>query len=301
MLVSAHLKDRLEGLPDQPGVYLLKDTSGRIIYVGKATSLRSRVQSHFSPSASKPHMAAQVADIEYILTDTDQNANKLERSLIQRHHPKFNVGWRERIKAERADEILEAAARVFARRGFQRATIKEIAAAAEVAEGTIYNYFQSKRDLLMGILERLIAESLSQVLEYDLQDIKSEPVSLVRAILRSRLELISRNRELMHAIFTEVYQDSQLRQQFFREIILPFVSRFEALLVEGSQAGLCRPLNPVGITRAMMGLFLVFHFLVLTGVDEQLAAIPTEELAGQWAELFLYGLLDKPAPQEAEG
>lgn len=287
MLVSVHLKERLESLPDKPGVYLLKDTSGRIIYIGRAASLRSH-----AGSAINSQMATQVADVEYVITDTDTDAHKLEQSLIQRHHPKFNLGWKERIKAERADEILEAAARAFAQKGYERATIKEIAAAAEVAEGTIYNYFQSKRDILISILERLITESMRQVLEYAPKDMESDPKNFLRTILRERLELIRRNRELIHAIFTEVHQDSHLRQQFFRGIILPLVSHFERLLEAYSRAGTCRPLNPVAVTRAIMGLFLVFHFLVLTGVDEQLAAIPPEELADDWAELFLYGLLN---------
>ncbi|MGQ9625303.1 MAG: TetR family transcriptional regulator [Anaerolineae bacterium] len=287
MLVSAHLKERLESLPDKPGVYLLKDTSGRIIYIGRAASLRSHME-----SAINPQMAAQVADVEYVLTDTDTDAHKLEQSLIQCHHPKFNLGWKERIKAERADEILEAAARAFAQKGYERATIKEIAAAAEVAEGTIYNYFQSKRDILISILERLITESMRQVLEYAPEDMESDPKNFLRTILRDRLELISRNQELMRAIFTEFHQDSNLRQQFFREIILPLVSRFEMLLEMYSRAEACRPLNPVAVTRAIMGLFLVFHLLVSTGVDEQLASIPPEELADEWAELFLHGLLN---------
>lgn len=287
MSVSAHLKKRLESLPDQPGVYLLKDSSGRIIYVSRASSLRSQLQSSLNS-----RLAAQTADIEYVVTDTDTEAYKLEQSLIQRHHPKFNLGWKERMKAERADEILEAAARVFAQKGYERATIREIAAAAEVAEGTIYNYFQSKREILISILERLITESLKQVLEYAPKEMESDPKKFLHTILRDRLELISRNQELMRAIFTEIHQDSHLRQKFFREIILPLVFRFETLLETYSQAGACRPLNPVAVTRAIMGLFLVFHFLALTGVDEQLAAIPLDKLAEEWAELFLYGLLE---------
>src|SRR5512147_1631665 len=66
-----------------------------------------------------------------------------------------SITRRERQAAQRVEHILDAAARLFAEHGFHRTTTKDIAQAADVSEGTLYNYFENKNDLLFSILERL--------------------------------------------------------------------------------------------------------------------------------------------------
>ncbi len=199
-----------------------------------------------------------------------------------------------RVEARKA-RILEAAAHVFARKGYGQATTREIAEEADVSEGSIFYHFGSKRDLLLNIMDQLIVDATMR--EMLAQTDMSDPrVSLVD-ILRNRLEIAERNRELMQAIFTEVHHNAELRRQFFKEIALPLISHFETLIMAHSQAGVFRPLNPTIVTRAILSVFLVFNLLVLTGVDEKLAAIPRHELAEGWADLFLYGLLSR---QEGE-
>jgi len=89
------LKEKLETVPAQPGVYLFKDRDGTVVYVGKARSLRDRVRSYFQ--AARPvevwrgDMAAQIADLDLVVTDTDMEALALENNLIKRHRPRYNV------------------------------------------------------------------------------------------------------------------------------------------------------------------------------------------------------------------
>jgi len=89
------LEDKIAQLPVSPGVYLMRDSSGTIIYVGKARSLRQRVRSYFSASGdSRWHvrfLVARIADIEVILTDTEKEALLLENTLIKQHHPRYNL------------------------------------------------------------------------------------------------------------------------------------------------------------------------------------------------------------------
>lgn len=193
-----------------------------------------------------------------------------------------------RVEARKA-RILEAAAHVFARKGYGQATTKEIAEEADVSEGSIFYHFESKRDLLLNIMDQLIVDATMK--EMLAQRDLSDPRAFLVDIFRNRLEMMERNRELIQAIFTEIHHDAELRQQFFKEIVLPLTSRFETLAMACSQAGVFRPLNPIVVTRAIMSIFLAFSFLVLTGVDEKLAAIPHDALAEGWAELFLCGLL----------
>ncbi len=95
VLLTAALETKLREIPAGPGVYLYKDTLGDIIYVGKAKSLRNRVRSYFQESRSlderKDQMMAAIADVEFIVTDTEGEALALENNLIKQNKPKYNV------------------------------------------------------------------------------------------------------------------------------------------------------------------------------------------------------------------
>lgn len=86
---------RLQEIPPEPGVYLMRDGSDRIIYIGKSRKLRSRVRSYFRDSQRLSEriatMVKQVTEIEFIVTDTETEALALEANLIKQHQPYFNV------------------------------------------------------------------------------------------------------------------------------------------------------------------------------------------------------------------
>jgi excinuclease ABC subunit C len=88
------LEEKLSHLPDEPGVYLMQDARGHIIYIGKALSLRSRVRSYFQKGAKDDKTEAlvrQISDLETIVTHTELEALILEATLIKKHHPRFNI------------------------------------------------------------------------------------------------------------------------------------------------------------------------------------------------------------------
>ena len=84
---------KLSLLPEKPGVYLMKDAEGQVIYVGKAKVLKNRVRSYFSGShdGKTQVLVSQIADFEYILTDSEVEALVLECNLIKRYNPKYNI------------------------------------------------------------------------------------------------------------------------------------------------------------------------------------------------------------------
>jgi excinuclease ABC subunit C len=98
-VVGDILREKLAQLPDQPGVYLMKDAGGAVLYVGKAASLRSRVRSYFQPGAGLgpklQMMVERVANLDYIATDSETEALVLEHNLIKRHRPRYNVRLRD--------------------------------------------------------------------------------------------------------------------------------------------------------------------------------------------------------------
>lgn len=89
------LEDRLGLVPDNPGVYLMKDDSGRVIYVGKAKNLRKRVRSYFQASRNlSPKvrvLVGEIADLEYIVTNSELEALILECNLIKKERPRYNI------------------------------------------------------------------------------------------------------------------------------------------------------------------------------------------------------------------
>lgn len=91
---SPRLQEVLDNLPSRPGVYLHKDEKGKILYIGKAVNLRSRVRSYFTPTVDSyktMHLRRRVADVEIITTDSELEALLLEMTLIKKHKPRYNV------------------------------------------------------------------------------------------------------------------------------------------------------------------------------------------------------------------
>src|SRR6516225_6235136 len=89
------LREKAGQLPLAPGVYLYKDATGKVIYVGKAKSLRLRVRSYFSEDeladAKTGGLLAEATDIDYILVDNEKEALALENNLIKQYKPRFNI------------------------------------------------------------------------------------------------------------------------------------------------------------------------------------------------------------------
>ncbi|HEY8363786.1 MAG TPA: excinuclease ABC subunit UvrC [Tissierellaceae bacterium] len=90
-----NIEEELSKLPDKPGVYLMKDKNGEIIYVGKAVSLKKRVRQYFQSSRNNPPkvqaMVKNIAEFEYIIVDNEVEALILEANLIKKHKPKYNI------------------------------------------------------------------------------------------------------------------------------------------------------------------------------------------------------------------
>lgn len=90
-----NIEEELKKLPDKPGVYLMKDDRGQIIYVGKAISLKKRVRQYFQSSRNNTPkvnaMVKKIKEFEYIITDNEVEALILESNLIKKHKPKYNI------------------------------------------------------------------------------------------------------------------------------------------------------------------------------------------------------------------
>lgn len=91
--------EKIETFPTAPGVYIMRNTEGRVLYVGKAKNLRTRIRAYFGPSRDSrwqiKFLMARVADIDYLVTDTEKEALILENTLIKKHRPRYNINLRD--------------------------------------------------------------------------------------------------------------------------------------------------------------------------------------------------------------
>ncbi len=95
VMVAPKFADQLKALPDRPGVYLMRNDAGDVIYVGKALSLKNRVRSYFgAPASLEPktrRLVQNIVDFEFIVTTSEQEALILEATLVKQYQPYYNI------------------------------------------------------------------------------------------------------------------------------------------------------------------------------------------------------------------
>ena len=181
---------------------------------------------------------------------------------------------REQLIEARRSQILDAAAAVFAEKGFHRATTKDIAKTAGVSEGTIYNYFDSKADLLIGIMTRLaelehLDEELADALQSDVRD-------FFIAVFRQRMTLIQQKDETIQAIMPEILVNPALRERFYQQFVQPTMMLLERYIRARIELGHLRAFNVPLAVRAVQAMFVGLLILRILG---------DETLLSEWDEL----------------
>jgi len=193
---------------------------------------------------------------------------------------------REQLIEARRNQILAAAAAVFAEKGFHRATTKEIARVAGVSEGTIYNYFESKGDLLIGIMTRLAElERLDEELASALQ---SDAREFFIAIFQERMGRITKNHEMLQAILPEIFVNPALRECFYQQFVRPTMALLEQYIQARIELGHIRPLNVPLTVRAVQSMLIGLLVLRISG-DEPIRS-GWNDLPEVLATLILDGL-----------
>ncbi|MFQ6102325.1 MAG: TetR/AcrR family transcriptional regulator [Anaerolineae bacterium] len=176
---------------------------------------------------------------------------------------------RQRRTLARKAQILDAAAKVFAEKGFHRATTKEIADAADVSEGTIYNYFDSKEDLLIGIMGQLaevetLPEELMGALQSDVRD-------FFVAIFRQRIGRMQQAQKMIQALLPEVMVNLELRERYYQQFVLRVATILEQYIEARIEMGHIRPVDAALAARAVQGMFVGLILLRLLGDEPVLS------------------------------
>lgn len=198
---------------------------------------------------------------------------------------------RQQLVDARRQQILEGAARVLAEKGFHNATNKDIAEAAGVAYGTIYNYFTNKADLLIGILNRLDemdirAEQMEAALQLSFHD-------ALLAFLRRHQEQYLPNMEMFKAILPEVLVNPELRALYYQQNVVPTQQMFEAQLETRMERGELRQVDGPMVARILMQLLLGGMLMQLLGNKPPEAG---DNGMDKLADLLLNGLAHTKEP-----
>ncbi len=193
----------------------------------------------------------------------------------------------EQLIAARRNQILDAATKVFAEKGFHPATIKDIARQAGIADGTIYIYFENKDALMLGILDRMN--------ESDRRDVDFSKFtggdfrSFMKAYLRHRLTVLKAdNFEAFKVVISEILVNQELRELYYRKIVEPTFTMAERHFQRWAEQHIFKPVDISITMRAISGMVLGLIMEHIIG-DKTLEA-RWDELPDVLTNLILDGL-----------
>lgn len=200
-----------------------------------------------------------------------------------------------RRPAERPCEILLAAERVFSRRGYDRATTREIAAEAGVSEGTLYNYFPSKRAILLALIDRINASWLR-----DIEQIQADtPEEAIAQLIARRLRFVHEHPTTILTL-QQALLDPEVGRHLDAAVRLGRESLIERLR-DLAARGALRAVDPVVAEEAIAGLIMGVAIgveLAAAGRGRELFA--PEEIARRLADVLMNGLRAQPLSHEGK-
>jgi AcrR family transcriptional regulator len=284
-MIAPALANKLATLPAQPGVYLLKDQDGRVVYVGRADNLRRRVGIHVTSD-----LLARIADIEFQTTVTEGEALKLERDLIRQYRPQYKDLRKIRRVAERRIQIVEAAARVFAQKGFHQATTKEIAREAGIAEGTIYLYFENKEDVLVAVLTQ---PTISLFLEIvgDTESLGDDDEAILTYALQAAFAMGQQYADYLRLFLSAIQAvDDDVRQQVYLRLEEQLGPVFQSYVQQRIADGAFRDLDPQVVTQALVGMCLIFILTQELLMAKHVQPLDFDAVVPVLVDLFLHGV-----------
>ncbi len=192
-----------------------------------------------------------------------------------------------RSSSDKHRRIIEAAVKVFAKNGFYNSKVSEIAREANVADGTIYLYFENKDDILISLFE----EELSNVLDAIYGELAKEtdPVKKLERFAEVHLNLVKDHQALSEIIQVEVRQSSKFMKEYKNEKFLEYLNIISAIIREGQQKGIFRQDIEPGIAkRAFFGaLDEMSRYWVLSEVRKYSIAKAVQDISS----IFLRGMM----------
>lgn len=194
-------------------------------------------------------------------------------------------------EAEAETRILKAAQKLFARRGYNGTTTRDLAQAAGVAEGTLFRHFENKKAILVAVATQGWIEILTDLLT-ELSEMPS--YKAIAQVMRKRMLNLHQNADMLRVCFMEAQFHPELSEQIQSEVIVKMTDVAEAFFETAMDQGIYRRMNPRIVAQIFLGMFNIAGFSrdTVTPVDSSPQAML--EMAEGMADIFLNGVLAQP-------
>jgi AcrR family transcriptional regulator len=236
---------------------------------------------HLTQGGELSIMTAKMSDrsfSEYLLINGD--------AMDDPQHTDTLRNRRQRRIDRRRHEIIDAAVKIIAEQGYANATTKAIADAADMAEGTLYNYFKSKRDILLGILQQFQREADELLDEIESLEEAVDPV----AIVECALDLLLTRLPFTRVLLAESWRDDDLLREYATGRVMVVYRRIKSFLMGQMKSGAFRSVDPDLATKMVLGVCLAPVLPAMRGVAEPPSAEELHAMAVAAVDLMMHGL-----------
>jgi AcrR family transcriptional regulator len=195
-------------------------------------------------------------------------------------------------ESDTRDRILAAALKLFARRGYDGTTTKDLAEAAGVAEGTLFRHFETKKSILVQVATDGWIEILTDLLT-ELSEMGS--YKAVAQVMKRRMMHLQKNADLLRVCFMEVQFHEDLRDRIQTDVIEKMTDVAEVFFQTAMDQGIYRKMDARLVARVFLGMFAISGFSQTTLTDPNATVVELKDMAEGISEIFLNGVLEKGA------
>lgn len=193
-------------------------------------------------------------------------------------------------EADSRQRILKTAQKLFAKKGYEGTTTRDLAQASGVSEGTLFRYFSSKKAILIEVATEGWVELLTDLLT-ELSEMAS--YEAVAEVMRHRMLHLRDNADMMRVCFLEAQFHPDLRERIQLEVIAKMTDVSEAFFQTAMDRGIYRPMNPKVVAQVFLGMFAISGFSQMTLLEPGASPQSLKEMAEGLADIFLNGVLLK--------
>jgi len=193
------------------------------------------------------------------------------------------------------NRILQSALKLFARKGYDATTTKDLASAANVAEGTIFRHFPTKKAILVEVATLGWIEILTDLLT-ELSEM--EGYKAVAKVMRKRMAHLRENGDLLRVCFIEAQFHPELRERIQLEVIAKMTDVAEAFFQTAMDKGIYRQMNPKIVAQVFLGMFAIAGFSDQTLMNPEASPLALQEMAEGISDIFLHGVLNPGLPED---
>ncbi len=205
-------------------------------------------------------------------------------------------------KEDKEQKILDAAVSIFLAKGFGSTTTAEIASEAQVAEGTIFRYFKTKKDILLKVFDKSAEFFTENVLIRPIEDIfaQIDNKSLREVLImlfKDRMKIVEKHSDMMVVVFSEIRYHPEIRDFFIKKLTVRVFPMVKGFVVECMNRGLIKKAEPEMIIRMVIGTIAlcIIQINVFSSYTNKEKALTTDAEIEQIIDLILGGILEEGA------